>query len=80
AIIDLGAGIETVGFVTKGYSATVLQLLLFGLGIGISKNNISKEIAQNYMQQLQKIIDHLPEIIQKPEEFIDEYQRMFRLK
>ena len=36
-IIDLGAGIETVGFVTKGYSATVLQLLLLGLGIGISK-------------------------------------------
>lgn len=78
-IIDLGAGIETVGFVTKGYSATVLQLLLLGLGIGISKNNISKEIEQNYMQQLQKIIDHLPVIIQKTEEFFDEYQSLFRL-
>lgn len=41
-IIDLGAGVESVGFVTKGYSATVLQLLLLGIGIGISKNKISK--------------------------------------
>jgi len=78
-IIDLGAGIETVGFVTKGYSATVLQLLLLGLGIGISKNNISKEIEQNYMQQLHKIINHLPVIIQKTEEFFDEHQSLFRL-
>lgn len=28
--IDLGTGIETVGFVTKGYVATVLQLYLMG--------------------------------------------------
>lgn len=42
-IIDLGAGVESVGFVTKGYSATVLQLLLLGIGIGISKNKISKK-------------------------------------
>ncbi len=69
-IIDLGAGVESVGFVTKGYSATVLQLLLLGIGIGISKNKISKKIEQDYMQQLRKIINHLPAIIQKTEEFL----------
>ena len=78
-IIDLGAGVESVGFVTKGYSATVLQLLLLGIGIGISKNKISKKIEQDYMQQLRKIINHLPAIIQKTEEFFDGYQSLFRL-
>ncbi len=69
-IIDLGAGVESVGFVTKGYSATVLQLLLLGIGIGISKNKISKKIEQDYMQQLRKIINHLPAIIQKRKNFL----------
>lgn len=69
-IIDLGAGVESVGFVTKGYSATVLQLLLLGIGIGISKNKISKKIEQDYMQHLRKIINHLPAIIQKRKNFL----------
>lgn len=67
-IIDLGAGVESVGFVTKGYSATVLQLLLLGIGIGISKIKSAK-IEQDYMQQLRKIINHLPAIIQKRKNF-----------
>ncbi|MFR3503889.1 MAG: glucosamine-fructose-6-phosphate aminotransferase, partial [Enterococcus faecium] len=46
---------------------------------GISKNKISKKIEQDYMQQLRKIINHLPAIIQKTEEFFDGYQSLFRL-
>ena len=42
-VIDLNTGIETVGFVTKGFSATILQLILLAIKVGVSKNKIDEQ-------------------------------------
>lgn len=78
-IIDLGIGIETVGFVTKGYSATVLQLILLGIDIGKSKHQLDEEREAAYLTELQRIIDDLPRIIEQTERFFEANQSLFRL-
>jgi glucoselysine-6-phosphate deglycase len=78
-VIDLGMGIEKVGFVTKGYSATVLQLILLGLSIGWQKQQLSDEELASYKKQLEELIQKIPAIIQKTEAFFEENQALFKL-
>ena len=68
-ILDLGIGIEQVGFVTKGFSATVLNLFLLKL---ISANQ--KEV---YLKELNIIIENIPQVILKTENFIKEKKEIF---
>ncbi len=63
--IDLGTGIETVGFVTKGYVATVLQLYLLGVSIGYSKGLLSDDQVSIIKSQLEKMIEAVPQVIDK---------------
>lgn len=78
-VIDLGMGIEKVGFVTKGYSATVLQLILLGLSIGWQKQQLSEEELASYKKQLEEMIQKIPAIIQKTEAFFEENKALFKV-
>ncbi len=78
-VIDLGIGIEKVGFVTKGYSATVLQLILLGLAIGWQKQHLSDEELASYKKQLEQLIQEIPVIIQKTETFFEENKALFKI-
>lgn len=78
-VIDLGIGIEKVGFVTKGYSATVLQLILLGITIGISKGRITETQRHEKIDQLKKIITEIPGNIQRTEAFYEKNQALFRV-
>ena len=78
-VIDLGIGIEKVGFVTKGYSATVLQLILLGITIGVSKGQITETQRHEKIDQLKKIITEIPENIQRTEAFYEKNQALFRV-
>lgn len=78
-VMDLNIGIEKVGFVTKGYSATVLHLLLLGLSIGISKGQLTKLQKDEKMLQLKTIIKQIPSIIEQTESFFEKNQALFRV-
>lgn len=70
--LDLGIGIEQVGFVTKGFSATVLNLFLFGIILAKEKELISEEKKEFYLKELNTILENISKIILKTENFIKE--------
>ena len=77
--IDLGTGIETVGFVTKGYVATVLQLYLLGVSIGYSKGLLSDDQVSIIKSQLEKMIEAVPQVIDKTIAFFEKNVSTFKL-
>ncbi|KAF1301037.1 SIS domain-containing protein [Candidatus Enterococcus willemsii] len=78
-VIDLGIGIETVGFVTKGYTATVLHLMLLGLTIGLNKKQVTETDVSNYKKQLQQLITAIPSIITNSQVFFEKQKDSFQL-
>lgn len=78
-VIDLDVGLEKVGFVTKGYVATVLQLMLLGLTVGASKDQLTETEVNDYRMQLQQLVDKIPTVIEKSQLFFEENEAIFRL-
>jgi glucoselysine-6-phosphate deglycase len=78
-MIDLGTGIETVGFVTKGYVATVLQLYLLGISIGYSKGLMSDEQVVAAKKELEGMIEAIPQVIEKSVDFFKHNTTTFKL-
>ncbi|MDA1477864.1 SIS domain-containing protein [Bacillus changyiensis] len=68
-VIDIGCGIEKVGFVTKGFTATVLTAMLIGIIAGETSGCLGKEVAEREMKQLKKLTENIPSIIKKTEHF-----------
>lgn len=77
-MIDLNIGVETVGFVTKGYVATVLQLMLLGLAIGQAKG-LPKEKVKQTIKELRQLIKRIPSIIEASETFFEKHKAIFKL-
>ncbi|KAF1299443.1 glucosamine-fructose-6-phosphate aminotransferase [Enterococcus sp. JM4C] len=78
-VIDLEMGIETVGFVTKGFTATVLKLFLLGLSIGQNKEILSAQEVNQYLAQLEGDVAKIPEIIEKSQLFFEKNESIFKL-
>ena len=76
-ILDLGIGIEQVGFVTKGFSATVLNLFLLAIILAKEKKLISAKQKEVYLKELNIIIENIPQVILKTENFIKEKKEIF---
>ncbi|EOH99900.1 phosphosugar-binding protein [Enterococcus haemoperoxidus ATCC BAA-382] len=68
-VLDLNMGIETVGFVTKGYLATVLNLMLLGLRIAYQSESIDQSTVKNELLALKKAISQINLVIEKTSEF-----------
>ena len=62
-------GLETVGFVTKGYTATLLNLFLFGLKLGYQKHQLTKVEVEEELAKLAKAIQEIDSVIYKTEQF-----------
>lgn len=68
-VIDLNMGIEKVGFVTKGYIATILNLMLLSLGIAKQKGAISNEELELEKEILFSTTDLIGTIVEQSEDF-----------
>lgn len=68
-VIDIGCGIEKVGFVTKGFTATVLTSMLMGIIAGIVSGHLRKEDAEKEIEELKMLTGQLPSVIEKTENF-----------
>lgn len=65
AVIDIGCGKEKVGYVTKGFSATVLTFMLMGLELAY-ENNIITELKYNEeLCKFEEAINNIENIIKK---------------
>lgn len=77
-ILDINTGIEQVGFVTRGFSATVLNLLLIALVIGHSQGKLNAAEQQAYLAQLHAVAMAIPGVIRQTEQFIDRHARLLQ--
>lgn len=77
-VLDLAMGIETVGYVTKGYSVTVLTLYLLGLSLALRNQKMSASEIQNKMDELNAIISLIPETITKSVNYFEENTSTFQ--
>lgn len=78
-VIDLNMGIETVGFVTKGFSATVLQLFLLAIKVGVSKKQIDEQKLHALKEELTEEISRIPSVIDKTNAFFEEHANLLKL-
>jgi len=78
-VIDLNMGIETVGFVTKGFSATVFQLLLLAIKVGVSKDHIDEQQLTDLKRELSEIISTIQTVIDKSNAFFEQHENLLKL-
>lgn len=71
-LLDIGE--ERVGYVTKGYIATILTLMLMGLRHARAVNAIDDAREQQELTMLRNAIDAIPAIIDTTESFFSRWQ------
>lgn len=76
--LDILTGIESVGFVTRGFSATVLNLLLIALLIARQQQRLTEPQVEEYVAQLQRIAATLPLVIVRTEAFIRQHRAVLQ--
>lgn len=73
ATLDIGCGRERVGYVTMGFTSTVLTLMLLGLRLGVKKGYLSPEQEAKEIQAFIKETHKINTIISKSEVFIQNH-------
>lgn len=76
-VLNINTGIETVGFVTLGFSATIVNLLLISSIIALQQGNIRQQQYTCLTDTLTQICGKIPNIIDKTENFIAQHCRTF---
>lgn len=72
-LLDIGE--ERVGYVTKGYVATILTLMLTGLRHARTVGAISEEREAQELTVLRRAVEAIPEIIDRTESFFTRWQQ-----
>ncbi|TBL73406.1 SIS domain-containing protein [Obesumbacterium proteus] len=72
--VDIHIGEERVGYVTKGYVATILTLMLIGLRSAAVNGIISKEREDAELAMLKYAVEQIPYIIDDTEAFYRQWQ------
>jgi len=79
ATLDILTGQEKVGYVTLGYNATVLSLMLLGLRTAVKRHYISAQEEHAELTEFGTIIDHLNETVQQTTDFYRQFATDFSL-
>jgi glucoselysine-6-phosphate deglycase len=76
--LDVLSGRERVGYVTVGFSATVLSLMLFGLRLGAKKGLIDEEAEQKELAEFKDIILAIDQTINKTTDFFGQHEEVLK--
>lgn len=79
ATLDILTGQEKVGYVTLGYNATVLSLMLLGLRSGVLREQLTANAEQSELAEFSTIINHIDETVQKSSAFAHQFETDFAL-
>ena len=77
-VLNIGCGKERVGYVTLGFTSTVLTLMLLGLRLGAKRGFISAEEEKNEIDLFKKETEKISSIIKKTELFISKHENDFK--
>jgi len=72
-VLDIHTGIEKVGFVTRGFSATVLNLLLVALTLARAQQQIDERETQDTLAALHQLAAAIPDTIARTEAFFERH-------
>ena len=72
-VLDIHTGIEKVGFVTRGFSATVLNLLLVALTLARAQQQIDDRETDDYLEALHQLAGAIPDTIARTEAFFERH-------
>ncbi|MBC1285882.1 SIS domain-containing protein [Listeria booriae] len=75
--VDIGCGQERVGYVTKGFTATVLTLMLTALHFGTQTGYISTEQENAELAMFRAATNAIPTVIAQTETFFEQFEREF---
>lgn len=75
--LDIGSGKERVGYVTKGFTATVLTLMLTGLYFAYKTGEIDQDRFTQELNTFSQAIKAIPETIAQTESFFEKWQAEF---
>lgn len=70
-VFDLNMGIEKVGFVTKGYSATILHLMLVALSAAKESELLTSDEIEDEINNIRSAIMNIDNIIAKSADFFE---------
>ncbi|MCZ2492857.1 SIS domain-containing protein [Dellaglioa carnosa] len=73
-VIEMQSGEEKIGYVTKGFSVTILKLMLLGLRTAAEKNQITVEKENKELLDFSSAIKSIDNIINKTEIFFNEWR------
>lgn len=76
--LDIGSGRERVGYVTLGYTSTVLSLMLLGLRLGVKKGLVSKVQEQAEIELFKSESLKINDIINKTTQFFKKHKQNFK--
>lgn len=71
--VDIGCGIEKVGYVTKGFTSTVLTLMLMGVVAGNINGNLTGENKLQEINEIENALEQIPSIIERSERFYKQH-------
>jgi len=72
-VLDIHTGIEKVGFVTRGFSATVLNLLLVALTLARAQQQLDEHETQDTLAALHQLAAAIPDTIARTEAFFERH-------
>lgn len=72
-VLDIHTGIEKVGFVTRGFSATVLNLLLVALTLARAQQQLDERETQDTLAALHQLAAAIPDTIARTEAFFERH-------
>ncbi|UFM70918.1 SIS domain-containing protein [Leclercia adecarboxylata] len=72
-VLDIHTGIEKVGFVTRGFSATVLNLLLVALTLARAQQQLDERETQDTLAALHQLAAAIPDTIARTEAFFEQH-------
>ena len=77
--LNIGCGRERVGYVTLGFTSTVLSLMLFGLRLGVKKGLVSTEAEAKEIELFKSESLKINDIIKKSMSFFETHREDFQL-